>query len=252
MAPLCTSNHMTYSDAWHDSFQCGTLYRACPIVESHNAGMPFHSLGLWHDSFECMTHSNVWHDSSEFVTFIFLTHSYVSRYWFGCVAWLMTDSFSLGLLVAESNKAGMSFERFVNIKWFQNQLNFADVSIHTCIYRYKQKIKYIYVHIEWFQRLGVGGVYRMPTTHSCCNTLQHTAPWELRIECLLLQLSHTATRCQTLPHAATRCNTLHHAATRCNTLQHTATWEMRIECHLLQFSLHRSALWSLAVLQENT
>jgi len=218
---------MTHSDAWHDAFQCGTLYRACPIVESHNGGMPFHNMCLWHDSFECMTHSNVWHDSSKFVTFIFLTWPICMCHVTHSDVW--HDSFSLGLLVAESHKAGMSFQRFVNMKWFQNQLNFADVSIHTCICRYKQKIKYTYVHIEWFQRLGVGGVYRMPTIHSCCNTLQHTAPWELRIGCLLLQLSHTATRCHTLQHAATRCNTLQHATSRCNTLQHAAT-----RCNTLQ------------------
>ena len=59
-----------------------------------------------------------------------------------------------------------------------------------------------------------------------CNTLQHTAA-----HCNTLQ--HTATHCSTLQHTTTHCNTPQHTATHCNTLQHTAT-----HCNTLQEVQH--------------
>ena len=194
----------TYSqETWH------TCHIVFDMTHSH----------VWHDSFTCvtwlihmcdMTHSHVWHDSSDCVTFMSLT-------WIICMCHVThcdvrRDSFSLGLLVAEGHKAGISFERFVKMKWFQNQLNFADVSIYTCIFKYKPKFKCSYVQIDLRDLdAGIGGAWIMPSTHSHCNTLHRTAIWEMRIGCLLLQFSHAATRCNALQHAATRCNTPQHA-----------------------------------------
>jgi len=159
-----------------------------------------------------MAHSHVWHDSLTCVTWLIRmcdVHIFdVSRYSLECAAWLILT----GLACCGRPQAGISFERFVRMKWFQNQLNFADVSIYTCIYRYKPKFKCIYVQIDLIDLdAGIGGACRMPSTHSHCNTLYRTAIWEMRIGCLLLQFSHAATRCNALQHATTRCSTLQHA-----------------------------------------
>jgi len=49
----------------------------------------------------------------------------------------------------------------------------------------------------------------------------------------MVEVTLTATHCNTLQHTATHCNTLQHTATQCNTLQHTISHRTQADSHLL-------------------
>jgi len=69
---------------------------------------------------------------------------------------------------------------------------------------------------------------RYAATH--CNTLQHTATYDLRTDALISTLQRTATHCNTLQHAATRCNTLLHSA---DALDNPDSYDFIFECSQL-------------------